>query len=169
MYAILIHQVAYLVDVGFSKMAAASYFSTGAVLAVVGGLAAGAISDRVGRLRTYAGIAALYAIGYVSLVLTRDPSQVATLWFYILATGLAGGGVSTVYASFLTDYLQGPRLGFLLGLQNIGFGIGAALGPYLAGAAFDFFGGYTLIFLSMAAAVIASAVITTVTARRHAR
>ena len=48
MYAILVHQVAYLVDVGFSRMAAASFFSTSAFLSIAGGLAAGAISDRIG-------------------------------------------------------------------------------------------------------------------------
>jgi len=165
MYAILVHQVAYLVDTGFSRMTAATLFSTSALLAVVGGVAAGAISDRIGRLRTYAGIAALYAVGYLSLLLTRDPSQTGTLWLYVLASGLANGGIAPVYASFLTDRLQGPRLGSLLGLQNIGFGIGATLGPYLAGAAFDLFGGYTLIFLLMAAAIVASALITSMAAR----
>ncbi|MFA5026507.1 MAG: MFS transporter [Candidatus Methylomirabilota bacterium] len=165
MYAILVHQVAYLVDVGFSRMTAATLFSTSALLAVVGGVAAGAISDRIGRLRTYAGIAALYAVGYLSLLLTRDPSQAGTLWLYVLASGLANGGIAPVYASFLTDRLQGPRLGSLLGLQNIGFGIGATLGPYLAGAAFDLLGGYTLIFLLMAAAIVASALITSLAAR----
>jgi MFS family permease len=164
-YAILVHQVAYLVDVGFSRMTAASLFSTGAMLAVVGGVAAGAVSDRIGRRRTYTGIAGLYAAGCVCLVLTRDPSQWLLLWLYVLSTGLANGGISPVYASFLTDRLQGPRLGFLLGLQNIGFGIGATLGPYLAGTAFDLLGGYTLIFLLMAAAIVASALITSAAVR----
>lgn len=33
--------------------------------------------------------------------------------------------ISPVFAALLTDRLQGPRLGFLLGLQNIGFGAAA--------------------------------------------
>jgi MFS family permease len=168
-YAILVHQVPYLVDAGFSRMAAASLFSTSALLAVGGGVAAGAISDRIGRLRTYAGITALFALGLGSLVLTHGPADVLTLWLYVLSTGLANGGISPVYAAFLTDRLQGPRLGFLLGLQNIGFGIGATLGPYLAGAAFDLLGGYTLVFLLMAAALVASALISSAAARHGSR
>jgi len=166
MYAILVHQVAYLVDVGFSKMAAASYFSTSAFFAIPGGLAAGAISDRIGRPKTYAGIAALCVIGYGSLLLTRDPSQVAFLWLYVLASGLANGGASPVFAAFLTDRLQGPRLGFLLGLQNTGFGIGATLAPYLAGAAFDLLGGYSLVFVLMALAIVGSSIIVSGAPRR---
>jgi MFS family permease len=166
MSAILVHQVAYLVDVGFSRMAAASYFSTSAVLSIVGGLAAGAISDRIGRPRTYAGFAGLFALGYVSLLLTRDATHVVTLAVYIVAIGVANGGVGPVFSAFLTDRLQGPRLGFLLGLQNIGFGAGATLAPYLAGAAFDLLGGYTLVFILMACSIIGSSVIVSATARR---
>jgi MFS family permease len=166
MYAILVHQVAYLVDVGFSRMAAASYFSTSALISLPGGLAAGAISDRIGRPRTYAGVAALFAVGYAGLLFTHDPSHIVTLWVYVVAIGLANGGVGPVFTAFLTDRLQGPRLGFLLGLQNIGFGVGATLAPYLAGAAFDLLGGYTLVFVAMALAILGCSVIVSATARR---
>jgi MFS family permease len=166
MYAILVHQVPYLVDVGFSRMAAASYFSTSAFLAIPAGLAAGAISDRIGRPRTYAGLAVFYALGYATLLLTRDPSHVVTLWLYVVASGLGNGGAGPVFTAFLTDRLQGPRLGFLLGLQNLGFGVGATLAPYLAGAAFDLLGGYTLVFSLVALAILGSSIIVFTSTRR---
>ena len=166
MYAILAHQVVYLVDAGFSKMAAASLFSLGSFIAVLSGLAAGAISDRVGRPRAYAGIAGLYVIAYVSLLLVRDPSRTVTLAFFTLAWGMAGGGGPPVFAAFLSDRLQGPRLGYLLGLQNIAFGLGAMLGPLLAGAFFDLLGGYAVAFVLMAASMVVSSVIVSAAARR---
>jgi MFS family permease len=166
-YAILVHQVAYLVDVGFSRLTAASYFSVSFFLAVPGGLVAGAISDRIGRTRTYAGLAALYVIGYLSLLLVRSPSQVVLLSISMLAFGLGNGGVSPVLAAFLTDRLQGPRLGFLLGLQNIGFGVGATLGPYLAGLAFDWMGSYLLAFILMALSMVVSSLIISGVARQR--
>lgn len=159
MYALLVHQVAYMVDVGFTKMAAASYFSVNFVLAVAGGLVAGVISDRVGRLRTYAGMALLFALAYGSLLLVRGPDQPVLLWLFVVSSGLAAGGVSPVFAAFLTDRLQGPRLGSLLGLQNIGFGIGATLGPYLAGVVFDVQRSYVLAFLLAAAGMVASSML----------
>jgi MFS family permease len=167
MYAILVHQVAYLVDVGFSKLTAASYFSASYFLAVPGGLAAGAISDRIGRTRTYAGIAALYAIGYISLLQVHSPSNLLLLVISVVTVGVANGGASPVLAAFLTDRLQGPRLGFLLGLQNIGFGAGATLGPYLAGLAFDWLGSYTLAFVLMALSMVVSSLIISGTVRRR--
>ncbi|HYL82246.1 MAG TPA: MFS transporter, partial [Candidatus Acidoferrum sp.] len=149
MYAILVHQVAYLVDVGYTKMAAASWYSLASIVAVPAGLAAGALSDRVGRQRAYAGIAGLYVVGYVSLLLVRSPSQTFFLYAFVLAVGMATGGGPPVFAAFLTDRLQGPRVGFLLGLQNIGFGLGATLGPFLASAGFDLLGSYMAAFLVM--------------------
>ena len=166
MYAILVHQVVYLVDAGYTRMAAASFFSLGAVIAVPAGLAAGAVSDRVGRPRAYAGFAALYVIAYFALLGVQGPSHVVFLSVFILACGMATGGGPPVFAAFLTDRLQGPRLGYLLGLQNIGFGIGATFGPLLAGALFDLLGSYALAFVLMVAAMITSSVVVSAAARR---
>lgn len=159
MYAILVHQVAYLVDAGFTKMAAASYYSLGSLVAVPAGLAAGAISDRLGRARTYTGIAGLYVVAYFGLWLVRNPAQVVFLSVFVVASGMAAGGNPPVFAAFLTDRLQGPSFGFLLGLQNIGFGIGATLGPLLTGALFDLTGDYTLALVLMAASIVVSSVV----------
>ena len=159
MYAILVHQVVYLVDAGYTRMAAASFFSLSSLVAVPAGLAAGAISDRVGRARAYAGIAGLYVIAYASLWLVRNPSRVAFLSVFVLACGMATGGGTPVFAAFLTDRLQGPRLGYLLGLQNIGFGVGATFGPLLAGALFDWLGGYAVTFVLMAVSMLISSAI----------
>jgi cyanate permease len=51
-------------------------------------------------------------------------------------------------------------------LQNIGFGAGATLAPYLAGASFDILGSYTLVFILMAVAIVGSSLIASATARR---
>jgi MFS family permease len=166
MYAIAVHQVAYLVDVGYSRMAAATFFSLGSFIAVPAGFAAGAVSDRLGRPRAYAAIAGLYAVAYLSLLLVRDPSRVVFLSIFILACGMATGGVSSVFAAFLMDRLQGPRLGSLLGLQNIGYGIGATLGPILAGAVFDLLKSYTVAFVFIAVCMIISSAIVSVVAHR---
>ncbi|HSC71842.1 MAG TPA: MFS transporter, partial [Candidatus Methylomirabilis sp.] len=166
MYAILIHQVAYLVDAGFTRMAAASYFSVSSFIAAPAGFTAGAISDRLGRSRTYAGIAAMYVIAYLSLLLVRHPSAGVWLYAFVLSAGIAAGGSTSVFAAFLTDRLQGPRVGFLLGLQNIGFGLGATFGPFLAGAVFDLLGSYTAVFLLMAATGMGSAAVVSLSTRR---
>ncbi len=167
MNALTVHQVAYLVDVGYSKMAAASYVALSALLAVLGGSAAGAVSDRWGRPRTYAGIAGLYVIGILCLLLVRNPSQRVLVSAFVLASGLAGGGTGPVFAALLTDRLHGPRFGFLIGLQNIAFGLGATAGPLLAGVLFDLRGNYTLAFVLLAGSIASSGAIVAAAARRR--
>jgi MFS family permease len=155
------------VDAGYTKMTAASIFSLESLIAVPAGLAAGAISDRVGRPRAYAGTAGLYVMAYFSLLLVRNPSQFVAVSVFVLACGMATGGGPPVFAAFLTDRLQGPRLGYLLGLQNIGFGIGATFGPLLAGALFDLLGGYATAFALMAVCMIVSSAIVSSVGRPH--
>lgn len=157
MYALLVHQVAYLVDAGYSRMAAATFYSVSSLLAIPSGLTAGMASDRLGRPRIYAVIAGLFVLSYVCLLSVRSPSHLLFLGLFILTSGMAAGANPPVFASLLTDRLQGPRLGFLLGLQNIGFGAGAMLGPLFAGALFDWLGSYTLAFLASAATALGSA------------
>ncbi len=155
MYALVVHVAPYLVDVGFSKMAAAAAFSGTFALATIGGLVSGALSDRIGRLPTYAGIAVLYALGYSALLATR-PGHGWMLGVCVVTAGLASGSAPPVFAALLTDRLQGPRLGHLLGLQNVGFSLGSMIGPYVAGLVFDRLGTYTLAFALMAAAMVGS-------------
>ncbi len=126
------------------------------------------MSDRLGRVRTYAGIAGLSVIGYICLLLVRSPFQIVGLSAFVLASGMAIGGGPPVFAAFLTDRLQGPRLGYLLGLQNIGFGLGATLGPFLAGALFDLLGSYIVPFILMAASMVISSLVVSAASRSSA-
>jgi MFS family permease len=101
----------------------------------------------------------VHQVAYFGLWLVRNPAQVVFLSVFVVASGMAAGGNPPVFAAFLTDRLQGPRFGFLLGLQNIGFGIGATLGPLLTGAQFDLTGDYTLALVLMAASIVVSSVV----------
>ena len=113
--ALLVHQVAYLVDVGYGKMAAASYVSLSSLVAIPCGVAAGTVSDRMGRPRTYAGIASSYVIDILCLLLVRSPVQVTLVYFFVLVSGIAIGGHSPVFAALLIDRLTGPSIRFPLG------------------------------------------------------
>jgi MFS family permease len=70
--------------------------------------------------------------------------------------GLGYGGVSVVYAASAADLYQGPHFGKILGLLDIGFGLGAALGSYLAGFLFDRFRSYELTFYLVMVLILAS-------------
>jgi MFS family permease len=74
---------------------------------------------------------------------------------FVLLMGLGYGGVSAVYAASAADLFHGLHFGKILGLLDIGFGVGAALGAYLAGVLFDRLHSYHLVFyLVMGLAVV---------------
>ncbi len=72
------------------------------------------------------------------------------------------------FAALHADRLQGPRLGYLPGLQNIGFAIGATFGPLLAGTLFDLQGGCAMAFVLMVVSILVSSAVVSTVARRPA-
>jgi MFS family permease len=56
--------------------------------------------------------------------------------------GLGYGGTSVIYSSAAADLFQGRHFGKILGLMEIGFGLGASLGSAIAGMVFDYFQTY---------------------------
>jgi MFS family permease len=61
--------------------------------------------------------------------------------------------VSVVYAASAADLYQGRNFGKILGLLDIGFGLGAALGTYMAGLLFDWLQSYHLMFYLIIASI----------------
>ncbi len=70
--------------------------------------------------------------------------------------GLGYGGVRVVYAASAADLFHGPHFGKILGLLDIGFGLGAGIGSYLAGFLFDRFHSYDLTFYLVMALIAVS-------------
>jgi MFS family permease len=83
--------------------------------------------------------------------------------------GLGYGGVSVVYAASAADLYQGRHFGKILGLLDIGFGLGAALGTYMAGLLFDWLQSYHLMFYLMMVSIGVSIVCIWVAAPRRMR
>ena len=68
--------------------------------------------------------------------------------------GKSFNGISPVYASSVSDRFSGRNLGTILGLLDLGFGLGSALGPWWAGWMFDRYGSYWGVILGVAFGVI---------------
>jgi MFS family permease len=83
--------------------------------------------------------------------------------------GLGYGGVSVVYAAVAADLFQGPHFGKILGLLDIGFGLGAGMGSYMAGFLFDRFHSYDLTFYVVMGLILASIACIWTAAPSHAR
>ena len=69
------------------------------------------------------------------------------LYLFALVYGFAFGGMSPVMAALIGDTFGLSRIGAILGTLEVGFGVGAAVGPAIGGLIFDVSGSYFMAFL----------------------
>jgi len=141
-----VHQVAYITDIGYSPMFAATAFSTFGILTGIGPLG-GLLSDRIGREWNVTLGAASTIIG-IALALSVRGADMEWIWYissvsYGLGIGLIAPTLPAVYG----ELFAGKNLGSIIGFINAGFGIGGAIGTYLAGFIYDTNESYTLAFV----------------------
>lgn len=159
-YAISVHLVAHLVDIGFSKIYGATVTGLIGVMGFGGSLLLGYISDHLGRAKSM-------IIGFISsglgvgfLILAGPfPGPVLLLAFIILF-GLGYGARGPVFAALASDLFSGKSLGRIYGLITLGVGLGQAVGPWVAGFLFDLTGSYEIPFASVLASFAISIALT---------
>jgi MFS family permease len=146
-FPIAVHQVAYLVDLGFSKILAAGVLGYMGLMSSCGRILFGSLSDRLGRFGGVMVSIACSQLGIVVLLLMQDASVVWPLYLYALFFGLGYGARGPIISAIAADLFAGKQFGTIFGLISIGHGIGGALGPWMGGMVYDHFGHYTLAFV----------------------
>lgn len=165
---IYLHQMAHAVDIGYSKMFAASVFGLVGFM-VAAGSYAGFICDRIGRELTYTVGTVGSIVGILMLTLSTDAFHPWMLYLYAICFGLFFGLSNPAMMASQADLFAGPRFGSINGLLLTGFGIGGALGPYFGGLLFDVTGSYVWSFSLAMAAVAAAGVFMWVASPRKIR
>ena len=161
---VVVHQTRLLVDMGYSLALASLMFGMLGVLRSIGGLIWGPLSDRIGRSACVVMICSMTLVGLVLLWLTplvpaeSSALRMALLAGYLLTFGLGFSALSPVYAAAVSDMFAGRNLGTILGLLDLGFGLGSALGPWWAGWMFDRYGSYDGVILGIALGVVLTGV-----------
>jgi len=146
-FLIMTHIVPHATDLGFSAVEAATILSLIGVAMMVGRILVGVASDRIGRKRT-AIMCSLFQVGALLLLLWAKD-----LWmFYLFALlhGFTQGGLGTAVTAMFADLFGLRNVGKLIGVINIGWAVGAAIGPVVGGAIFDASSSYFIAFLIMA-------------------
>jgi MFS family permease len=155
-FPVAIHQVAYIIDQGYSKILAALVFGTMGLLSTVGRPLFGVLSDRIGREKavTWSFISSIAGI----LILIFLPALKSVFWLYLYAIlfGLGFGARGPIVSAMMADMFSGNHFGSIYGFINIGNGIGGALGPWLGGLLYDLTGSYRIpFFICIPALVLA--------------
>lgn len=155
------HLVAFLGDLGYSRLAAAGGFSVTLALGIAGKLLAGAIADRLGARPAVIGNFAVIAVASALLLVPQVPGALPV---FIVLHGFATAAEDVVVPLVIAQRFGDAQLGRVYGLLLLALVPGGALGPLLAGRVFDTTGSYAPVFAAFAVtnltAVLALAALT---------
>jgi MFS family permease len=143
---IVTHQVAHVVDIGFSKLLSASIFGFAGITSSFGRVIFGLIADRLSKQAAYTLNIAMTVIGVGALMVLRDPTQAWLLYVYVIFFGIGFGSRAVIFSALTADIFSGKGFGSILGYSTVAVGVGGALGSYLGGAFHDWTGSYLLSF-----------------------
>ncbi len=155
-YAIQVHQTKFLIEAGFTPTVAATALGLVGVFGIVGQIAIGALSDRVGRELAWS----LALTGYIAsfallLMLERTPST--TLMYLMVAVqGGLGYGLASLFGAIPSEVFGGPRFATIFAVLSLGGNLGGGAGPWLLGYVYDLTGRYTVGFWIALALSLAS-------------
>lgn len=140
---VVVHLVPRAEDTGVSSSTAATLLTTVGILSMVGAVVGGVLVDRLGARRVYIGAMLIETAAFVWLTYS------SSLWmFYVFAVvfGASHGSWSPQMAAIIAKVFGIRHMGAIYGAALLGAGIGAVIGPIMAGLFFDLSGSYRVAF-----------------------
>jgi MFS family permease len=157
-FPVVTHQVAFAVDHGYARMFVASIFGLTGLMSIVGRIVFGVAADRIGRAWSATISYACTAAGTLALLSLEVWPSTLPLYVYALLFGLGFGARGPIITAIAAQIFPGRRFGAIYGLLSVGNGLGGAIGPWFAGAMFDWTGSYRVAFLLSTGFCVAGAV-----------
>jgi MFS family permease len=143
---IVTHQVAHVVDVGYSRLLAATIFGLAGITSSFGRVVFGFIADLLSRQAAYTVNILMTLVGVGALMILRDPSQAWLLYVYVIFFGLGFGSRAVIFSALTADIFSGKGFGSILGYSIVAVGVGGATGSWLGGVFHDLTGSYIISF-----------------------
>lgn len=145
-YAVQVHQTKYLVEIGFSTTEAGWALGAVSLAGIPGQVALGYVSDRIGREWVWTVGCLGFALCYVALLLLPYAPTPALLYAMVVAQGLLGYGLTSVFGAIPAEIFQGRHYGTIFGTVTLASVGGGAAGPWITGALHDATGSYDIAF-----------------------
>jgi MFS family permease len=145
-YSVMPHSVAYLIELGFAPLFAASAFGLAGMLSAIGIIAIGWLSDRFGRRQT-ATLSYLSTItGIVALLSVSAYPTVVLVYAFVFFFGLMQGARGPIIVAMVATLFPGG-VGAVYGTLSVAQGVGAGFGSWFSGYLYEVTGSYTASFL----------------------
>ncbi len=158
-FAISIHLVPHVTDLGISAATAANILAASGGLQVVGGILLGGLADRIGNRWALAISLILISASMFWLV---PVTAIWTLYLFAIIYGTGIGGGAVMESLVVAEQFGMKAHGFILGVISFVFTIGGAVGPFLTGYIFDVTRSYQSAFLLCGGLGIVSIILTVI-------
>lgn len=148
LHMVLVHQVAAMVDVGFSKEFSASMLGLTGFFTIFTMVGMGRLSDRIDREQAYT-LGSLCLVGAILvLLLLEDSSQTWLVYSFPPLFAVGFSSRQSLYPTIAADLFHGRHFGSIVGITALFIGAGAGVGPWLGGYLYDLSGDYDSAFLA---------------------
>ena len=142
MFSIVVQLVVFLIDAGFSPLAAATTFGILGMLSSISIMGSGLIADRFGFRRTVTASFAGTATGMMLLIAITLWPSLPLLVLFVLVFGLCMGTRGPIISSICARHFAGPSVATIYGTIYATNALGAAFGSLMGGVLHDLSGGY---------------------------
>jgi len=154
LYMVITHIVPLGLDIGLEPMRAASVMSILTAVSAVSRMTGGMVADLVDKRRLLAMLTTAMALSMVWLTAADQPWKI---YLFAAVFGIAFGGGDPSVIAVVTDVFGTAKVGTMMGILMISWGLGSAAGPYLAGWVFDHTGSYGWAFIIAALGLLLAA------------
>jgi MFS family permease len=141
----VVHQVAYAVDMGIDKVAAAGAVGLLAAFSIPGRLGFGRLGDIIDKRYLFMIGTSLQLLAYIVLMRTNSTGM---LYIYAFLIGINVGGMSPILPGLLADHFGHKYFGTIYGVAVLFLTMGNVVGPIFGGWIFDNTGRYFTAFLT---------------------
>ncbi|MDY6856138.1 MAG: MFS transporter [Thermodesulfobacteriota bacterium] len=144
LFMIMVHIVPFATDIGIPKEIAASALGFIGGVSILGRIAMGSLSDRIGWKYSLIICVGLCGIMTFSLIYVRS---VWALFVFVVLFGFFYGGKVSVFPGLVGSFFGNNSLAEIIGVLSTCLGISGMIGPIAGGYIYDRMGSYTLAFL----------------------
>src|SRR5262249_16402817 len=138
MYCLSAQIVAYLIDVGFPPLQAATAWGFSGVVLLFGMLGVTSLDGLIGRRPSVLITYPLSILGFLLLWLFEFYPNYLVLTGFVVTFGSMIGSRGPLISATAIKFFRGKRLGTIFGTISIGSGLGSALGSWSGGLLHDF-------------------------------
>ena len=151
--AVQVHHVAAIEATGVAIGSASAMAGIRGFLSLPGRAGVSLLASRLGVVNALRLMYAVMAVGTLALAFA---GPIGWVWVFVVLTGITFGSVAPLQGLYAADLYGRERIGTLMGMQQVVFGVASAAGPFLLGITIDITGGYTTLLVAVVGLQVAA-------------